>query len=149
MADEFSFITEDLAKRLGRHGGLGARYWSTASNGRYTGLTILGLLFLHASAFQYIGPFPAGPSVAVLQVLPEVVGAVELLRIVALAELVHARQVLEPPIPVYLGVIWEVFAAVPAHIVRRTGASLVRWRHGSGERGLKTDECGTRPRIQG
>jgi hypothetical protein len=38
-----------------------------------------------------------------LKLLPEVVCAVELLRVVALVKLVRSRQVLEPAIPIRLG----------------------------------------------
>lgn len=61
---------------------------------------------------------------AVFQVLAEMVGAVELLRVIALAEFMHASQVLEAAVPVRLRVIGEFFAAVPACIVGRAGACL-------------------------
>jgi hypothetical protein len=49
-----------------------------------------------------------------LQMLAEVVGTEEFLRVVALAKLVHGRQVLEPAIPVGSWEIGELFSAVPA-----------------------------------
>jgi hypothetical protein len=81
------------------------------------------------------------------QVLSEMVGAVELLRVAALAKLVHGRQVFEPAIAVRLGKIGEFFAAIPAHIVRRADICLIIRRYRSVERCLKGDECGTRPGI--
>lgn len=84
---------------------------------------------------------------AMFQVLLEVVDAVELLRVVALAKLVYGRQVFEPAVPVRLGEIGEFFAAVSAYIVRRTVLGLIRWRYRSVEHRLKRHECGTRPGI--
>lgn len=53
---------------------------------------------------------------AVLEMLAEVIGAVELLRLVTLAELVHVIQVLGPQIPV-CGV-GELLTAVSANVGR-------------------------------
>lgn len=64
-----------------------------------------------------------------LQMLAEVVGAEELLGIVALAKLVHGRQVLEAPVPVWSWEVGEFFAAVPACIVCRAVAGLEAWRN--------------------
>lgn len=79
----------------------------------------------------------------IFQVLPEVVGAVELLRGVVLAKIVYGRQVFEPAIPVRLGEIGEFFAAVSVYIVRRTVLGLIRWRYRSVEHRLKRHKCGT------
>lgn len=54
---------------------------------------------------------------AVLKVLAEVVGAEELLGVIAFAEFVHCRQVVESAIPVGLGEIDELFAAIAASVV--------------------------------
>lgn len=61
---------------------------------------------------------------AMLEMLAEVVSAIELLRVVAFAELVHGRQVLEATVPVWPGEIREFFTAVPASIVGGTRADL-------------------------
>lgn len=77
---------------------------------------------------------------AVLEMLPEVIGAVELLRLVALAELVHVVQVLGAQVPVG-GVVGELVAAVAAYV----GGSGV---HGRGvEGGVDAGECGAGPGV--
>jgi hypothetical protein len=49
-----------------------------------------------------------------LQMLAEMVGTEEFLRVIALAELVHGRQVLKSAIPVRSWEVRELFSAVPA-----------------------------------
>ena len=79
----------------------------------------------HTCVFQHICPLPAGPGVAVFQMLPEMVGTEELLRLVTLAELVHGRQMLDASTPVGRRHVGKFIAAVTAHIrVRRS------WRRG-------------------
>lgn len=70
---------------------------------------------------------------AVFQVLAEMVGAEELLCVVALAELVHAGQVLEAAVPVRLREVGELLAAVPACVMGRAGVCLC----GGGARGVE------------
>lgn len=82
---------------------------------------------LHARIFEDISPLPAGACVAMLQMLPEMIRAVELLGIVAFPELVHARQMLKSAVPVGLREIREVFAAVSASIMGGTRTGLGRW----------------------
>jgi len=60
----------------------------------------------------------------VLEMLAEVVGAEELLGIVALAEFVHCGQMLEPTVPIGLREIGKFLAAITARVVRRSGACL-------------------------
>ncbi len=54
---------------------------------------------LHARVLEHIRPLPTGTLVAVLQMLPEVIGTEELLRLVALAELVDMVQVFGADVP--------------------------------------------------
>jgi hypothetical protein len=53
------------------------------------GLPRRRVLLQHAGVLEHVGPLAAGTGMAVLEVLAEVIGAVELLARVALAELVH------------------------------------------------------------
>lgn len=106
-----SLFTENLVDFIRRQR-TSVRLWTRA------GVPRLGrLLFLHASILQDIGPFAARTGVRVLEMLAEVVGAKELLGIVALAKLVHGRQVFEAPVPVRPREIGEFFAAIPARVV--------------------------------
>jgi hypothetical protein len=77
--------------------------------------------------------------VAVLQVLSEVVGAEELLRLVALAKLVHIGQVLKARLPV--GRRGKLLAAVAARV---RGGRLV-WRRVKGR--LEVRQRRARPRV--
>lgn len=61
---------------------------------------------------------------AMLQMLSEVVCAEEFLRIIALAEFVHSRQMFESSIPVCLREIWEFLTAVAARVVGSAGICL-------------------------
>lgn len=79
----------------------------------------------HARVLEHVGPLAAGAGMAVLEVLAEVVGAVELLARVALAELVHALEVPHAVFPVLvarhrpvraLARPGELLAAVAAHV---------------------------------
>lgn len=96
------------------------------------------MLVLHAHILQNIRPLPTRPGMAVFQVLPEVVCAEEFLRVVALPELVYARQVLEPSVPVWLWEVGELLAAVSACIARRPVARLCR----GGTRGVECSLVG-------
>jgi hypothetical protein len=77
--------------------------------------------------------------VAVLQVLSEVVGAEELLRLVALAKLVHVSQMLKARLPV--GRRGKLLAAVAARV---RGGRLVRRRV---EGRLEVRQRRARPRV--
>jgi len=55
---------------------------------------------LHAGVFQHVGVFAAGSGVTVFQMLSEMVGAEEFLRLVALAEFMYGGQVFETPVPI-------------------------------------------------
>lgn len=59
-----------------------------------------GLFLNHAGVFEHVCPLPTGAGVAVLEVLAEVVGTVELLARVALAKLVHVLEMTDPVLPV-------------------------------------------------
>lgn len=61
---------------------------------------------------------------AVLQMLPEVIGAVELLRVVAFAELMHGSQMLEPLVPIWPRKVRKYFAAIATCVVGWSGACL-------------------------
>lgn len=59
-----------------------------------------GILIQHAGVLQHVGPLSAGSSVAVLEVLSEMVCAEELLAGVALPELVNLLQVADTLLPI-------------------------------------------------
>lgn len=61
---------------------------------------------------------------AMFQMLSEMVGTIELLRIVALSKLVHCCKMLESAVPVWLWEIRELFTTVPANVVGRPRARL-------------------------
>jgi len=71
-------------------------------------------LFSHAGLLEVVAPPPAQATVAVPDVLPEVVGAVELLRLVAVAELVALGEMLDAALP--LRGKRELFPAVAAFV---------------------------------
>ena len=75
-------------------------------------------LILHASIFQDVGPFPTRTSMAVLQVLAEMVRAEKLLCIVAFAKFVYSGQMLKATVPIRLRVVGKFLAAVAADIMR-------------------------------
>lgn len=91
-------------------------------------------LILHASILQHVGPLAAGTSVAVLQVLAEVIGAEELLGLVALAKFVNVVEMLGASLPAWW--IGEFLATVAADV--RTAAC-----HGWVESSLRAGERGT------
>lgn len=74
-------------------------------------------LFSETISLQNVGPFPAFAAVTVLQMLPKMVGAVELLAEVALAESVLAGEMRKSFTPVDVG-IGEFLTAEAASIVR-------------------------------
>jgi len=120
------------------------------------------LLLDHARVLQHVGPLAAGPGVAVLEVLPEVVGPVELLARVALAELVHVLEVPDARLPVRVGDVppspspsagrrgggggmssraRELLAAIPTHVgVAGTRGAVV-------EGALVARQRGARPAV--
>lgn len=51
--------------------------------------------------------------------LTEVVGAEELLRLIAFTELVYVGEMLATGVPIGRGIVWKLFAAVSASIERR------------------------------
>lgn len=62
-----------------------------------------GVLLHQTSILQHVGPLAAGACVTVLEMLPKVVGPVELLGGVALSELVLLLQVSNALFPVLVG----------------------------------------------
>lgn len=82
-----------------------------------------------------------------LQMLPEMIRTIKLLRIIALAELVHGSQMLKAVVPVWPGEIGEFLAAVPACIVGGTGAGLAGRGDGAVEGGLEGWEGGAGPGV--
>ena len=56
----------------------------------------------HARILQHVGPLPAGPSMAMLEMLPEMIRPVKLLGRVALPELVHVLKMSDPLFPILL-----------------------------------------------
>lgn len=61
----------------------------------------------------------------VFQVLPEVVRAVELLRLVAFPKLVNVGEMVDPTVPLGLRVVCELNATVSTRIMGRTVGSLI------------------------
>ena len=63
---------------------------------------------------------------AMFEVLAEMVGTVEFLRIVAFAEFVDAGQMLKPAVPVWLREIGKFLSAVTTCVVGRARVRLRR-----------------------
>jgi hypothetical protein len=61
-----------------------------------------GILLEHACVFQHVGPLAAGASMAMLEMLTEMIGPVKLLARVAFAKLVLFLQVTDPLLPVFV-----------------------------------------------
>lgn len=74
---------------------------------------------LHTRILQHVGVLAASPGVTVFQMLPEMVGTEEFLRLVALAELVHRGQMFEASVPIRSRHVGELFAAVAANVRTR------------------------------
>jgi len=108
------------------------------------------VLFHHTSILKHIRPLSAGSRVAVLQVLPEVVGPIEFLAGVALAELVDLLQMTDSVIPVLIcrlsrpsltTAAHEFFTAVAANIdLPRVSCTIV-------ESPIIAVERGARPAV--
>lgn len=103
---------------------------------RYYGALFRYWLIFHTTVLEHVSPLATGAGVAVFQVLAEVVCAEELLRLVALAELVDVVEVLGASLPARG--IGEFFATIAADIRATTGHGLV-------EGGLRACEGGARP----
>lgn len=109
-------------------------------------------LVYHASVLEHVGPLATGTSVAVLQVLPEMIGPVEFLACVALPELVHILQVVDAQFPVRVGNessrgrcrvprASELLATIPANVcVAGAGGAIV-------ECPLVARQCRARPAM--
>lgn len=109
-------------------------------------------LVYHASVLEHVGPLATGTSVAVLQVLPEMISPVEFLACVALPELVHILQVVDAQFPVRVGNessrgrcrvprASELLATIPANVcVAGTGGAIV-------ECPLVARQCRARPAM--
>lgn len=66
------------------------------------------ILIHHACVLKHVSPLATGASVAVLQVLSEVIGSIKLLGRVAFAELVHFLKMSNALIPVLVrGMLWH------------------------------------------
>ena len=74
-------------------------------------------LLFHASIFQNIGPFPASPGMAMLQVLSKMIRTEKLLCIVALPKLVHTRQMLKTAVPIGLWEVGKLIATITARVM--------------------------------
>ena len=90
-------------------------------------------LVLHASVLQHVGPLATRTSVAVFQVLAEVIGAEELLRLVAFAEFVDVVEMFGACLPSWR--VGEFLTTVTADV--RTVAGHRRMESGfrTGKRG--------------
>ena len=90
-------------------------------------------LILHASVLQHVGPRATRTGVAVFQVLAEVIGAEELLRLVAFAEFVNMVEMFGACLPAWR--VGEFFTTVTADV--RTIAGHRRMESGfrTGKRG--------------
>ena len=94
----------------------------------------------------------------VFEVLTEMIGTEELLRLIALAELVYVGQVCSTSLPIRRRIVWKLFATISANI---KSCELSRWRRwllevvigwwNSGQRVecavILTIEGGARPRM--
>lgn len=114
-----SLFTKNLVNRIRRQGPrIRLRLARRTTRARANLIPRLrGLLLLHTSILQNVGPLAARPSMTMLQMLPEVIRTEELLRIIALAEFMHGSQVLKTTVPVGAWEVGELFTAVPACIV--------------------------------
>jgi len=101
-----------------------ARSATLLTTGGVCGRRLNSRFIFHASIFQHIGPFPTRSSMAVLQVLAEMIGSVEFLGLIALVEFVHIGQVFDPAFPVLFGMIGKFFPAETAGIVCRAVGSM-------------------------
>ena len=90
-------------------------------------------LVLHASVLQHVGPLATRTGVAVFQVLAEVIGAEELLGLVALAEFVDVVEMFGSCLPAWR--VGEFLTTVTADV--RTIAG-----HGRMESGFRTGKRG-------
>jgi len=97
---------------VGAFSGEGTNVADAASASPVDGLR--GGLVAHARVLEDVSPFSARATVAVLEVLPEVVGAIELFGLVAFAELVFLGEMLDAVPP--LGGQRELFPAVAAYV---------------------------------
>lgn len=85
-----------------------------------------GLWFISdTSILKRIGPLSTCTAVAVFEMLTEMIGAVELLRLVAFTEFVFGAEMPATVLPIRGRVVGELFAAVAAHI---EGHRFVDWR---------------------
>ena len=71
-------------------------------------------LVAHTCIFQHVRPLATGTSVAVFQMLTEVIGAKELLCLVAFSKFVHVIEMFRPRFPVSR--VRELFTTVTANI---------------------------------
>lgn len=55
---------------------------------------------------------------AMFEMLPKVVRTEKLLRVITFTEFMDGSEMLKPGVPIGLGIIWELFTAVTAAIVR-------------------------------
>lgn len=107
---------ENLVDRIGRQRSR-VCLWSSTRRAPTLISRLWWLLLFHASIFENVGPLATRPSMTMLQVLTEVVGAEEFLRIVTFPEFVHCRQVLEATVPIWSREIGEFLTAIPACVV--------------------------------
>lgn len=96
-------------------------------------------LVSHTGVLQHVSPFAASPSMAVFQMLPEVVCTEEFLGLVTLSELMHMVQVFRARFPI--GRIGEFFSTVAAYV----SCSWSSW--GGMKGGRDTGQGSTRPRM--
>jgi hypothetical protein len=109
--------------------------WETAGSSSRAGVTltwrnagkVLGTFLAQAYILQHVSPLPTLSSVAVFEVLPEVIGPEEFLCLVALAKLVDIGEVVNPAIPVRLWEIWELFSAIATCVSLRTSWARRCW----------------------
>ncbi len=80
-------------------------------------------LFSQTDILEHVGPFPTLSSMAVFEMLSEVIRSVEFLGLVALPEFMDVDEVISPDIPVGLRKVGKVFAAVAAGVELRSPRS--------------------------
>jgi hypothetical protein len=127
-----SLLVVVLLRLLDRHASLSTHVFLLLCDPCRIGLR--QWLIFHASIFQHIGPLSTCSSMTVLKMLPEVIGAEELFRVVALPKFMRLHQMLNSCFSITFqgcfgihtlltcGCPSKLFAAVPASI-RLSGAS--------------------------
>lgn len=94
----------------------GTSSWTRVTAGwRHAG-RVLWKFLAQANGLQHVGPFSALPSVAVFEMLSEVIGSVKLFGMIAFGKFVDIGKVVHPAIPVRLREVWEFLSTETADV---------------------------------